>query len=80
MSFEIVKVGSIEEMVVVDVRLCRTEDDRLVEETDPEARWLYCIPGQKIPKAEAIRYGLIKEPVKEKPAPPNKAKAKPEDK
>lgn len=76
MSFEIVKVGEIKEMVEVDVRLCRTEDDRLVEETNPEARWLYCIPGQKIPKDEAIKYGLIKE---QKP-PANKARKASENK
>lgn len=88
MSFHIVEVGTIEEMVEVDVRLCRTEDDRLVEETDTAARWLYCKPGDRIPKAEAIRYGLIKdgpveEPtnmVKQQPAPRNKARTKPADK
>lgn len=47
--------------VVATARLCRTEDDRLVLDTDPDARWLYCVPGQPIPRAEAERYGLLDE-------------------
>lgn len=46
-------------VVTATARLCRTEDDRLVPESDPDARWLYCIPGQKIPRQEAERYGLL---------------------
>lgn len=80
MSFHIVEVGTIEEMVEVDVRLCRTEDDRLVEETDTAARWLYCKPGDRIPKAEAIRYGLIKdEPVEESEAEPDEEQSELDD-
>lgn len=47
--------------VIATARLCRTEDDRLVPDTDPDARWLYCIPGMAIPRAEAERYGLLAE-------------------
>lgn len=46
--------------VIATARLCRTEDDRLVPDSDPDARWLYCIPGTAIPRAEAERYGLLK--------------------
>lgn len=47
-------------MVEATARLCLTEDDRLVPEDDPEARWLYCIPGRMIPRAEAEKYGLLR--------------------
>ncbi|NJP24454.1 hypothetical protein FLW53_09580 [Microbispora sp. SCL1-1] len=46
--------------VIATARLCRTEDDRLVPDSDPDARWLYCTPGTPIPRAEAERYGLLK--------------------
>lgn len=45
--------------VVATARLCRTEDGRLVPDTDPDARWLFCVPGAAIPRAEAERYGLL---------------------
>lgn len=45
--------------VIASARLCRTEDDRLVPDTDPDARWLFCVPGAAIPRAEAERYGLL---------------------
>jgi len=45
--------------VIATARLCRTEDDRLVPDSDPDARWLYCTPGTAIPRAEAERYGLL---------------------
>lgn len=62
-------------MVEATARLCLTEDDRLVPEDDPEARWLYCIPGRMIPRAEAEKYGLLrpvaaKEPDVKVPDPP----------
>ena len=44
---------------IVTERLALTEDDRLVPEESAEARWLYAIPGQRIPLAEAQRYGLV---------------------
>lgn len=47
------------EKYVVKERLCLTEDGRAVPEDDPDARWLYAIPGAKIPLEEAQRYGLI---------------------
>lgn len=47
------------EQYKVTERLCKTEDgERLVPENHPEARWLYAIPGQQIPMAEAERFGL----------------------
>lgn len=54
----------------VSERLAKTEDDRVVPESDPDARWLYAIPGHEIPLEEAERYGLIKagEPAEDKAA------------
>lgn len=80
-----------EPMVEVDVRLCLTEDGRLVDESDTDARWLYCKPGDRILLSEAKQYGLVppepkpeeqeaeSEPKAKRPA-ANKARAKPEDK
>lgn len=55
--------------VIATARLCRTEDDRLVPDTDPDARWLYCIPGTPIPRAEAERYGLLEDKAGDEPQP-----------
>lgn len=85
MALEIHKRDGDEDMDMyeVDVRRCLTEDDRLVEENDPDARWLYCTPGQRIPMADAVKYGLVKpekpEPKKRTPA-ANKQRTKGEDK
>ncbi|MEV4180189.1 hypothetical protein AB0J28_01920 [Streptosporangium canum] len=49
--------------VTVTARLCLTEDrKRLVPDTDPDARWLFCTPGSQISQADAERYGLFAEP------------------
>lgn len=56
------------EHVTVDQRLALTEDDRLVPEEDPDARWLFCVPGTKIPKSDAIKYGLLKGAKRAEPA------------
>ncbi|WP_405149444.1 hypothetical protein OG589_14545 [Sphaerisporangium sp. NBC_01403] len=45
--------------VTATARLCLTEDDRLVKDTDPDARWLYCVPGARISRKDAERYGLL---------------------
>ncbi|MFC3986796.1 hypothetical protein [Streptosporangium jomthongense] len=75
--------------VTATARLCLTEDrDRLVPDTDPDARWLYCVPGQPISRAEAERYGLLGESpeggadAETKQAPPaaNKARGRSADK
>lgn len=72
--------------VIATARLCLTEDDRLVPDTDEAARWLFCVPGFPIKRADAERYGLLApakpepqpdpEPVEEKAAasPANKAR------
>lgn len=42
--------------VVVDRHLCLTEDRcRVVEETDPRARWLHWPKGTEVPKDEYDR-------------------------
>lgn len=51
-------------MYTVKERLCLTEDDKLVPEGEPEARWLFAIPGDEIPVDQAERYGLLKSPAK----------------
>lgn len=72
--------------VVATARLCLTEDDRLVLDTDPDARWLFCVPGVPISRGLAERYGLLAEPdpepepAKARPAAPNKARSRPADK
>jgi hypothetical protein len=76
--------------VVATARLCLTEDDRLVPDTDPDARWLFCVPGVPIPRGVAERYGLLTEPeptpapepepAKARPAPANKARSRAADK
>lgn len=72
---------------VIDKRLYLTEDEqRLVEEGHPEARWLWCTPGMHVPREQAQRYGLLAEPEPEaetpkaRPRPANKARTRPEDK
>lgn len=82
------------EWYTVTERLARTEDDQLVPEGDPRARWLYAIPGEQIRRADAERYGLIteaqpepdevpeetKEPVRRKPGrPPGSKNRRPEE-
>lgn len=45
---------------VCDRRLCLTEDrSRVVEESDPDARWLWAIPGRVVPMSEAMRLGAV---------------------
>lgn len=56
-------------MVEATARLCRTEDDRLVPEGDPAARWLYTVPGRMIPRAEAEKYGLLQDANEPAPEP-----------
>lgn len=72
---EFIKDSGTGNMVEANARLCRTEDDRLVPEGDPAARWLYTVPGRMIPRAEAEKYGLLqtaatKEPDVKVPDPP----------
>jgi len=56
--------------VIIDRRLCLTEDQsRVVDETDPEARWLWAIPGQLVDRALAERLGALEPAPKPDPAP-----------
>jgi hypothetical protein len=72
--------------VVATARLCLTEDDRLVPDTDADARWLFCVPGVPIARKVAERYGLLDEPepepepAKARAAAPNKARSRAADK
>ena len=65
----------------LDRRYATTEDGtRLVEETDPEARYFFGGPGTEIPLAEARRFGLIEQETPEAPAVEEKAQEPVEDK
>lgn len=73
--------------IVIDRRLCLTEDgSRVVDESDPAARWLWAIPGHVVDREEAERLGAIEpeqpesdvEPPKKRTPAANKA-AKPEE-
>lgn len=62
-------------------RLYLTEDGRVVTEDDPDVRWLWAIPGQKIVDAEkyGVVDGLAARPEPEEapaPKPPAKKKTK----
>lgn len=61
MAFKITKAGG--PTVEATERLYRTEDDRLVPEGHPDARWLFCAPGQPVSKAalEAYEEGAVLE-------------------
>ena len=47
--------------IIVDARLCLTEEDTLVPEGDPAGRWLFTIPGRRVSMADAVKYGLVAE-------------------
>ena len=66
LTFDRLKDRNSKEFVTVKHRLLKTEDDTLVPEGDPRGRWLYCTPGQPIPLADALKYGLV-EPSKPVP-------------
>lgn len=82
MALQYVKLSAPDDgHVIATARLCLTEDDRLVEDTDPNARWLFCVPGSPIKRADAERYGLLDEPKPEpEPEPEQKAAATPANK
>lgn len=53
-------------VVRVDRRMYLTEDrERAVPEGDPDARFLLCVPGSDMLRADAIRYGLLESPTPE---------------
>lgn len=46
--------------VVIDRHLYLTEDrERVVEEGDADARWLWATPGMRVPQREAERLGAV---------------------
>lgn len=59
MGYKVNLIDAPEPMAEVHERLCLTEDGRLVDESSSDARWLYCVPGNKVPLSEAIKYGLV---------------------
>lgn len=63
MAFEIVTKREEPSMEWFEVteRLYLTEDGRAVPEGDPDQRWLYAIPGSRVPLSEAKKYGLVDE-------------------
>lgn len=62
--------------VIIERRLCLTEDkSRVVDETDPDARWLWAIPGHVVDRAEAERLGALAPEVE--PEPPKRRPGRP---
>lgn len=54
--------GASAERVTIDRHLYLTEDkSRVVEEADPDGRWLWATPGMEMLKADAVRLGAIVE-------------------
>lgn len=52
--------------VKMNRRLYLVEDkSRVVEEGDPDARWLLCPAGGEVSHADAMRYGLLDAPATE---------------
>lgn len=50
-----------DDVVTITEHWCLTEDrSRVVLETDPEARWLHWVPGDRVPLEEAQRLGAAK--------------------
>lgn len=59
--------------VRVDRRMYLTEDrDRAVPDGDPEARFLLCVPGGEMLRADAVRYGVLKSTPEREPEPEQK--------
>jgi len=57
------------EQWTVDRHLYLTEDrKRVVEEGDPEGRWLWAPPGHQVPLAQAKQLGAIRDEDAEQPA------------
>jgi len=65
--------------MIATQRLYRTEDDRIVPEGDPDARWLFAAAGTEISAADAAKYGLgTTEPASAAEEPPAEPDAEPE--
>ncbi|MFF0183550.1 hypothetical protein [Streptomyces sp. NPDC005244] len=67
--------------VTIKDHWCLTEaGDRVVLETDPEARWLHWTPGMLVSREEAERLGALEPAAKPEPAPEPKKAAAPANK
>lgn len=60
MGIKVREVEAIDAWVESDERLWLTQDDQVVSEGDPAAAFLFAIPGQRISREDAERYGLVK--------------------
>jgi|DewCreStandDraft_4_1066084.scaffolds.fasta_scaffold35960_4 hypothetical protein len=60
MGLTISKLDDTGPTVTVERKLWLDADGGLVEDGDPRAAVLYCVPGDEIPRAEAERLGLLK--------------------
>jgi hypothetical protein len=57
-------------MVEADAKLWLTaEKDELVPDGDERAAFLFCVPGQRVSRADAERYGMFKQDADETPDP-----------
>lgn len=66
--------------VTAERKLWLDADGCLVEDGDPRAAVLYCVPGDEIPRAEAERLGLLKSRRKSRRPAQNKARKPREEK
>jgi hypothetical protein len=83
MALTVGKIKSVDRIVrrvVADQRLFLTSDrSAVVHADDPRAAFLFCVPGQEIKYADAVRFGLIAAD-ETKPAKPETKPGKPETK
>lgn len=69
------------DVVTITEHWCLVEDrSRVVRDTDPEARWLHWIPGDRVPLEEAQRMGAVKRKPGRPPGSGTKKVDAPEDK
>lgn len=63
------KIGTLEgERVRMEQRLWQTADrTKLVLDGDPEAAFLFCVPGGYVSLTDAKRYGLVEDEGSKKP-------------
>lgn len=60
-TFKVIENETADRWVESEDRLWLTADgERVVVESDPAAASLFAVPGQRISRADAIRYGLVK--------------------
>ncbi len=59
-TFKVNELENVDSWVESDDRLWLSADGTLVGEGDPSAASLFAVPGQRISREDAERYGLVK--------------------